>query len=67
MVKTCDCIDKVNEHLKAFNSKIELPMWTASGKYTPFVSTVKIDDKKRGKPQAIFASHCPFCGVSYDK
>ena len=61
----CDCIDKIDEHLAQFNTKVELPMWTASGKRTPFVQTIKKDQKKRGKPRMIFASYCPFCGEKY--
>lgn len=60
----CGCIERINEHLAKTNTKIELPMWTASGQITPFVVTMKIDQKKRGKPTSVFASHCPFCGVS---
>jgi hypothetical protein len=62
----CGCISDINKHLEQFNTKIELPFWTNSGRLVPFVQTIKIDDKKRGKPQAVFASHCPFCGESYD-
>lgn len=61
----CDCLKTANEHLKEFNTKIEVPMWTASGRLTPFVTTCKIDDKKRGKPKLMFASCCPFCGERY--
>jgi hypothetical protein len=61
----CDCIETANKHLAEFNTKIELPMWTSSGKLTPFVLTTKINEKKRGKPQMIFASCCPFCGEKY--
>jgi hypothetical protein len=61
----CDCINRFNEHLAVTNTQIELPMWTASGQITPFVVTIKIDQKKRGKPTSVFASHCPFCGVKY--
>lgn len=61
----CDCITRVNEHLAEFNTTIELPMWTSSGKLTPFVQTVKIDSGKRGKPKLMFASCCPFCGERY--
>lgn len=61
----CDCITTANEFLAEHNTKIELPMWTSSGKRTPFVQTVKLDDKKRGKPKMIFASCCPFCGERF--
>lgn len=61
----CGCIDQANEHLAEFNTKIELPIWTSSGRRAPFVQTMKIDEKKRGKPKMIFASCCPFCGEKY--
>jgi len=61
----CDCIETANKHLAAFNTKIELPMWTSCGGRPPFVQTVKIDNKKRGKPKMMFASCCPFCGERY--
>ena len=61
----CDCISKANEHLKEFNTAIEVPFWTSSGKLTPFVTTYKIDSSKRGKPKLMFASCCPFCGERY--
>lgn len=63
----CDCIETANRHLADFNTRIELPLWTASGARTPFVQTMKIDEKKRGKPKMIFASYCPFCGERYAK
>jgi len=58
----CKCIAEINEKLAAHNTKIELPML---GLQQPFVSTTKIDTKKRGKPVMMFASFCPFCGQRY--
>lgn len=29
------------------------------------VAAVKAADDKRGRPQRLFASFCPFCGVRY--
>ncbi|UQD69244.1 hypothetical protein JEY40_24830 [Bradyrhizobium japonicum] len=55
----CDCIEKTNTHLAQHNTKIMLP-WV--GPKLPFVETIKLDEKKRGKPVKMFASHCPFCG-----
>lgn len=63
----CDCIQKFDEHLKEFNTKIEFPLWTGSGVLSPFIQTIKISDKKRGKPKSVMASHCPFCGEKYAK
>ncbi|WP_439392580.1 hypothetical protein ACRQ5Q_24470 [Bradyrhizobium sp. PMVTL-01] len=53
---------EVNEKLAEHNTKIELPL---IGRQQPFVSTIKLDDKKRGKPILVFASFCPFCGEKY--
>jgi hypothetical protein len=61
----CDCIETTNKHLAEFNTKIELPLWTSSGARRPFVLTMKVDEKKRGRPRMIFASCCPFCGERY--
>lgn len=58
----CGCIERVNGFLKEHNTKLELPM---IGPQQLFVTTIKIDDKKRGKPRAMFASCCPFCGEEY--
>lgn len=61
----CGCIKRIDEHLAKFNTKIELPLWSASGRLTPFVQTVKLDSSKRGKPRLMAASFCPFCGEEY--
>jgi len=29
------------------------------------IHTMKVDDKKRGKPPSMLASFCPFCGERY--
>ena len=60
----CDCIEKTNGFLAEHNTKIELPWF---GPQRPFVVTMKVDDKKRGKPRMMFASCCPFCGEKYPK
>lgn len=62
----CDCIDRVNAKLAEHNTKIVVPMWTASGRLTPFVETRKLDATKRGKAKPLFATYCPFCGEKYD-
>jgi len=58
----CDCIATTNAFLKDRNTQILVPMF---GPQRPFVETVKLDDKKRGKPAMMFASNCPFCGEKY--
>ena len=29
------------------------------------IETMKLDEKKRGKPIKVFATFCPFCGSKY--
>ena len=58
----CECIKRVNEKLAEHNTRIEVP-WI--GPQLPFVTTIKLDEKKRGKPVRMFATHCPFCGEKY--
>lgn len=62
----CDCLENVNIELAEHNTKIVVPMWTASGRLTPFVETTKLDTKQRGKAKALFATFCPFCGERYE-
>lgn len=61
----CDCIPKFNKHLAEHNTEITVPFWTRSGILAPFVETRKLDKNKRGKPKAVIASCCPFCGEKY--
>ncbi len=61
----CSCIEVVNAELASRNTQIHLPMFVVRGTPKPFVETIKLDDKKRGKPIAVFASYCPFCGIQY--
>jgi hypothetical protein len=58
----CDCIQDVNKFLAEHNTKIEMPWF---GPQRPFVQTMKVDEKRRGKPRMMFASCCPFCGEKY--
>ena len=60
----CDCMDTVNVKLAEHNTKIELPWF---GPQLPRLITMKVDQKKRGKPMGIFATFCPFCGVKYQQ
>ncbi len=62
----CECISTVNEHLAKHNAQLLLPMFVVRGStQRPFVETTKLDEKKRGKPPAMFATFCPFCGEKY--
>lgn len=59
-----DCFKRINEQLKPHNTQLAMAI-DFSGKNRELiqVTTVKADDKVRKKPAAMFASHCPFCGV----
>lgn len=64
---SCECIEVVNKELAEHNTQILLPMFTVGDNVRrPFVETAKLDDKKRGKPLAMFATFCPFCGMRYE-
>ena len=58
----CDCIERVNAKLAESNTKIMLPWF---GLQRPFIESMKLDEKKRGKPTKVFATFCPFCGSKY--
>lgn len=62
--KCCDCQARVNDHLRAYNTEL---MADLLGPYRAFVETTKADQKKRGKPMAMIATYCPFCGSKYPK
>jgi hypothetical protein len=61
----CDCINRVNAILAPHNTVLAVPFWSSSGLLTPLVETCKLDASKRGKPKAMFANYCPFCGEKY--
>lgn len=64
---TCVCVETVDAELVKHNSRLHLPMFVMGGsKPKPFVETIKLDEKKRGKPVKMFATFCPFCGVKYE-
>lgn len=62
----CTCIESVNTFLAQSNTQIHLPMFVVGGTPKPFVETIKLDEKKRGKPVKMFATFCPFCGLAYE-
>ena len=67
-MSACDCRTKINEQLVPYNTKIA-PIFCIDPKgpvRMPWpISTVQIETG-RGKKKAmtLFASYCPFCGVS---
>ena len=62
-----DCIKRINEQLKPFNTALSMAV-DFSGKNRELIqlATVKADSTNRKKPSAMFASHCPFCGVKLE-
>lgn len=66
---TCKCVDTMNEHLAKMNTRLAQALMadvTGPGKaqMAPrlIILTVKVNEKKRGKPHTALASFCPFCG-----
>lgn len=66
----CKCIEKMDEVLAKANTRIALAMGISvmrgsksSVDVRPMVVTVKVDEKKRGRPKTALASFCPFCGT----
>lgn len=59
----CDCINTTNKLLAEQNSTL---VYTIFGKPPRVViETAKILPKVRGRPPAMLASFCPFCGEKY--
>jgi len=58
----CKCITNIDKQLAEYNTRILLPM---IGPRLPFIETMKLNEKKRGKPAKMFATFCPFCGEKY--
>lgn len=59
----CKCIAKVNEQLIEHNTVLETTLFSQ----WCLLRTGKIDTAKRGKPAAVAATFCPFCGNPYPK
>lgn len=60
----CDCIARVNEKIKDFNTEISIGIDFVTGKSTPpMIVTTKANHSSRVKPKRLFASFCPLCGV----
>jgi hypothetical protein len=68
---TCVCADLVDKKLAPRNTRLSymfgimpLGKHQARALVAVQITTVKIDEKKRGKPVAVAAQFCPFCGVA---
>lgn len=61
----CDCIALANLTLRERNAKLNTGIRLSGGDWFVMLDTMKLDPKKRGKPLAIAATYCPFCGKLY--
>lgn len=64
----CDCIREIDEHLEKYNTKLGAAIGIRDRQLVLFgvyIETYKIETKRRGRPKAIVASYCPFCGEKY--
>lgn len=59
-----DCVTRVNEKLALHNTKLaEIISLSEKPRELIQVTTTKRNAAARGKPVAMFASYCPFCGA----
>ena len=59
-----DCVKRVNEQLADHNTRLSWAIGVIGSEGELIqLATCKADEKKRGRPALMFASHCPFCGV----
>jgi hypothetical protein len=63
----CDCIQKVNEKLKEFNTELDLLFYIDGSPNRVCLSTSKIIAHERGRAKTMGPTYCPFCGVKYDQ
>ncbi len=57
----CDCIDQMNRKLAGQNQRVQVSMLGAV-----IVATTKINPQRWGSQDMLLASHCPFCGQTYE-
>jgi hypothetical protein len=62
----CDCITKLDEHLAAHNSRLQVSFLNEGGHLVerPHIGTEKINKRDRRSMGAV-PSFCPFCGERY--
>ena len=66
----CNCIETINKKMadRNLNTVIDVPLLLGSNLEDQTektkVVTVKADQSVRKRPVPVFASFCPFCGVS---
>lgn len=63
-----DCISRINDQLLAHNTRLAAALsFSQPDRELIQITTVKAAPATRGKPVAMFASFCPFCGVSLSR
>lgn len=60
----CECKERVNKKLAETNTQLDYNLMCETD---VFVSTIKLDEKKRGRPTRMLATYCPFCGTRLKK
>jgi hypothetical protein len=67
--KECTCIDKANETLAEYNTRIRRSLTIDFAKKTcgahPMIETEKIDPHKRAAKKTVVCTYCPICGKKY--
>lgn len=64
MSDTHDCVKRVNDQLRAYNTRLSTSIsFSQPERELIALETVKADSFVKKKPVAMYASHCPFCGV----
>lgn len=56
----CNCKDEVNAWLAQHNTRLDFNYMNEGD---IFIKTIKVNEGKRGRPAAMLATYCPFCGV----
>lgn len=62
------CATRINELLAEHNTELAtgISFSTKPPRVMFQVATVKKNPTQRGKPVSMYASHCPFCGISLE-
>jgi hypothetical protein len=75
MKGVCDCVDKVDEKLKAEGTNTRLAFMFVTvrrkGKLgemvtLPSIETALIEKRRGARPKRVIPTYCPFCGEKYD-
>lgn len=67
----CDCMTRVNESLKARNTKLSVSFCLSrdlsEADTMLMIQTEKLDKQSRVKPATVIPTFCPFCGKKYPR